>query len=326
MPLELIELLRPVQADLRAVEEEIARLIDTPVPIIREVTLHTLGAGGKRLRPTLTLLSAKAVGNVTPQVITLASLVELTHTATLIHDDVVDHAEMRRGRRAANVLWGNEATVLVGDYIYSQVVFILSHDEFKPFMYTLARATNRMCAGELLEIELRRKLTTTEAEYKQLIQYKTAELISAACQLGALGARGKAAEVRALGDYGLHTGMAFQIADDLLDVVSDRQKIGKPVGHDAREGKITLPYIRTLAVAEPADRMRLEQLLGSEDWDNAAMEEVTAIVRRYDGIAYSQQVAREYVHAAQRALAPLRPSPIKDILHAVAEFVVVRET
>lgn len=329
--MELIELLRPVQADLRAVEEEIARLIDTPVPIIRDVTLHTLGAGGKRLRPTLTLLSAKAVGAdfvsaVMPQVVTLASLVELTHTATLIHDDVVDHAEIRRGRRAANVLWGNEATVLVGDYIYSQVVFILSHDEFKPFMYTLARATNRMCAGELLEIGLRRKLTTTEAEYKQLIQYKTAELISAACQLGALGAHGKAAEVRALGDYGLNAGMAFQIVDDLLDVVSDHQKIGKPVGNDLREGKITLPYIRTLAIAKPADRKRLEQLLGSEDLDDAAMEEVIAIVRRYDGIAYSQQVARDYAHAAQRALEPLRPSPIKDILQTVAEFVVVRET
>jgi geranylgeranyl pyrophosphate synthase len=324
--LELVELLRPVQADLRKVEDEIARLIDTPIQIIRDVSLHTLGAGGKRLRPTLTLLSAKAVGDATPQVITLASLVELTHTATLIHDDVVDHAEIRRGRRAANVLWGNEATVLVGDYIYSQVVFILSHDEFKPFMYTLARATNRMCAGELLEIELRHKLTTSEAEYKQLIQYKTAELISAACQLGALGARGNAAEVRALGDYGLNAGMAFQIIDDLLDVVSDRQKLGKPVGNDLREGKITLPYIRTLAAAKSADRKTLETLLSSSELDGQVMEDVVSLVRRYDGIGYSQQIARDYALAAQRALDPLRPSPIKDILHAVAEFVVVRET
>jgi len=131
--------------------------------------------------------------------------------------------------------------------------------------------------------------------------------------------------VRALGDYGLNVGMAFQIADDLLDVVSDRQKIGKPVGNDLREGKITLPYIRTLAIAQPADRKKLEQLLSSEDLDDAGMEEVIAIVRRYDGIAYSQQVARDYAHAAQRALEPLCPSPIKNILQTVAEFVVVRE-
>ncbi len=323
--MELVELLRPVEAELRAVEDEIARLIETPVPIIRNVTMHTLGAGGKRLRPTLTLLSAKAVGGITPQVITLASLVELTHTATLIHDDVVDHTETRRGHPTANSLWGNVATVLVGDYIYSQVVFVLSHDEFKPFMFTLARATNLMCAGEILEIELCRKVDVTEEEYKRLIQFKTAELISAAAQLGVLGAGGNGAQVKTLGDYGLNAGMAFQIVDDLLDVVSDRQKLGKPVGNDLREGKITLPYIRTLAVAKPSDRQKLGQLLSAPELDGQDAEEAIHLVRRYDGIAYSQQVAREYAHAAQRALDPLPPSAIKDILHAVAEFIIARE-
>lgn len=323
---DLRDLAAPVEADFCAVEEYISEIVQAPVLIVRDATMHTLGAGGKRIRPLLTLLSAKAVGEINSKVIAMAALVEIAHTAALIHDDVIDEAETRRGRPAANGIWGNQATVLVGDYLISQIVFILSDDEFRPFQRLIALAARRMCVGQLLEIELRRKVGISEDEYKELIRCKTSELISTACEVGAIAADGIDTQVRGLAEYGTQTGMAFQIVDDVLDVTSHCDKLGKPVGNDLREGKITLPYIRTLAVADSVDRARLAHLLSTEDPSEGVIKEAIAILHRYDGIDYSLAAARGYVEAAQDALEAIPQSPIKSILCAVAEFVLLRQS
>jgi octaprenyl-diphosphate synthase len=322
---ELLALTSPVEADLFAVEEDIIRLIESPIPIIRDVAMHTLSAGGKRLRPLLTLLCAKAFGRINAKVITLASLIEISHTAALIHDDVIDQAKLRRGLPSANGVWGNEATVLVGDYLISQILFMLSHDDFRPYQKLMAVSAKRMCMGQLLEVELRRKVDISQSEYMELIQCKTGELISVACQLGAMAGHAAEEHVEALGEYGLNVGMAFQIVDDILDIVSDSKKLGKPVGNDLREGKITLPYIRTLAVADAADRTRLEALMREADPDASIIEEAAGIVRRYDGLEYSKQVALNYVQAARQRLELIPPTPIKSVLEGLADYIVNRQ-
>lgn len=307
------------------VESEISRLIDSPIQMVCNVARHTLGAGGKRLRPILTILSAKAVGQINPQVITLASLIELAHTASLIHDDVIDKAETRRGSESANMVWGNEATVLVGDYIISQIILALSSPDFIRFQPLVAAAAQRMCVGQLLEIQYRRKVNGSEEEYRQLIRYKTADLISVACQLGAMGVRASECEAQALADYGMNMGLAFQIIDDLLDITSNGTKLGKPVGNDLREGKVTLPYIRTLAVAKPADQERLAYLLSDPEPSEEAIKEAFGLVHSYDGLAYSRQVAYGYAQAARLSLCSLPASGVKDMLLSAPDFVITRD-
>jgi geranylgeranyl pyrophosphate synthase len=323
--MELIDLISAVRTEMVAVEEEIVRLTDSPTQIVRAVATHTMGAGGKRLRPFLTLLSAKASGTITPQVITLAGLIEMAHTAALIHDDVIDEAETRRGQRTANLLWGNSATVLVGDFFISQIILILSRDEFRNVQPFVAAAANRMCVGQIMEIEKRRKTDMSEAEYKELIQFKTAELVSAACYVGVIGAGGDEETALTLSQYGMNIGLAFQIVDDLLDITSNGNKLGKPIGNDLREGKITLPYIRTLAVAENGDREKLTEFLSLPTPSEEVIRQATGLVHSYDGIAYSKQIAHGYALAAQRSLETLRDSDTKYLLNSVAEFVLMRD-
>jgi geranylgeranyl pyrophosphate synthase len=310
---------------MAAVEEEIARLTESSTPTVRAVAAHTMGAGGKRLRPFLTLLSARACGTINPKVITLAGLIELAHTAALIHDDVIDEADTRRGKRTANLLWGNLATVLVGDFLISQLILVLSRDEFRDVQPFVAAAANRMCLGQIMEVEKRRKMDTSEAEYTELIQCKTAELLSAACYVGVMGGGGGDNAALTLSQYGMNLGLAFQIVDDLLDITSNGDKLGKPIGNDLREGKITLPYIRTLAVARNGDRERLTEYLSEPSPSDEIIRRATDLVRSYDGIAYSQQAAHNYALAAQRALKTVRDSETKSLLNAVAEFVLMRE-
>lgn len=323
--MDLLDLISPVRDEMAAVEEEIVRLTDTPTQTIRTVARHTMGAGGKRLRPFLTLLSAKASGTINPRVITLAGLIELAHTAALIHDDVIDETEMRRGKRTANLLWGNSATVLVGDFLISQLILVLSRDEFRNVQPFVAAAANRMCIGQIMEIEKRHKTDTSEAEYTELIQYKTAELLSAACYVGVMGGGGSEDTALMFSEYGMNIGLAFQIVDDLLDITSNGNKLGKPIGNDLREGKITLPYIRTLAVAKNGDREKLIEFLSEPSPSEEIIRQATDLVHSYDGIAYSKQVANDYARAAQRLLDSVQDSDTKRLLVSVAEFILMRE-
>jgi geranylgeranyl pyrophosphate synthase len=316
-----------------AVEAEIERLITTPIKLIADVASHTLSAGGKRLRPTLTLLAAQLCGDdgETPnrRVAICAAAIELTHMTSLLHDDVVDEADTRRGRPTARLLWGNETSVLVGDYLFAQVFVTAAQQGFGELMQPLAEASAQMCAGELLETQTRGYLQMSETQYREIIALKTASLVECACRLGALAMSAAAESVEKLARFGHDVGMAFQIVDDVLDITATEGRIGKPVGHDIREGDITLPMLRSMQVGGETERTDLTRILGaaaqghevSDDEVRRALE----ILRGGDAIEYSLKLAHEYVASAKRQLEAFPESPARAMLCDIADYVTARE-
>src|SRR5207244_11114709 len=247
--------------DLAAVEAEIRRELHSAVPLIQEMGDYIAGAGGKRLRPILLLLASRLADYRGPRAVRLACVVELLHTATLIHDDVVDQAPLRRGRASANAQWGDDASVLVGDHLSSKSFAMLVRDNDRAVMETLARATVSMTEAEVFQLQLKRSGVTTEADYLRIITQKTASFISACCRIGALLGGLPAGQIDALTQYGMDIGVAFQISDDSLDFVANQDRLGKAIGADLREGKRTLPLIAMLARATPAESERVKSLL-----------------------------------------------------------------
>ena len=311
--------------DLRAVESEIARTLDSPIGLIQKMGGYIAGAGGKRLRPILLLLAARLAGYRGARGVRLASVVELLHTATLIHDDVVDQAPLRRGRPSANARWGDDASVLVGDHLYSKSFAMLVHDNDRGVMETLARATVSMTEAEVFQLELKRAGVTTEADYLRIITQKTASFISACCRIGGLLARLGGEQLEALTRYGLDIGVAFQISDDSLDFIADQDRLGKAIGADLREGKRTLPLIAALERAVPEERARVRALLKNRVLPPGEVEEIRQLVVRYAGVEYALERAHAYARAAKADLAPFPPSEERETLALVAEFVVDRD-
>ena len=260
--------------DLRLVEEEIRRELDSPVTLIQDMGEYIAGAGGKRLRPMLLLLAARLAGAHGSRCVRLACVVELLHTATLIHDDVVDQAPLRRGRPSANAQWGDDASVLVGDHLYSKSFAMLVRDNDRAVMETLARATVSMTEAEVFQLERKRSGLLTEADYIRIISQKTASFISACCRIGGLLGDIGPEQVEALTRYGLDVGVAFQISDDSLDFVADQSRLGKAVGADLREGKRTLPLIAMLKRASPCRGERVRLLLRRATLSPAEVEEI----------------------------------------------------
>jgi geranylgeranyl pyrophosphate synthase len=256
----------PSSVPMQAVEEQIEQLITSPVKVIGDLAAHTMSAGGKRLRPALTisLLSCVAKTQTTPSQRTLlcAAAVELMHTTALIHDDVVDSAAVRRGKPAANLIWGNETSVLVGDYLFAQVFVTVAQPEFVDLLPAMAQATSQLCAGELLETQTRGLLSMPEEQYCDIIALKTAALTECACRLGGLAMFAAPERVERLARFGREIGMAFQIVDDCFDVVSTEGRVGKPVGNDIREGDITLPMLRAMQVCSESDKETLRSIVG----------------------------------------------------------------
>jgi octaprenyl-diphosphate synthase len=251
--------------------------------------------------------------------------VELLHTATLIHDDVVDQAPLRRGRPSANARWGDDASILVGDHLYSKSFALMVQDGDPAVLETLARATVSMTEAEVFQLQRKRSGTTTEADYLRIITQKTASFISACCRIGALLAGGDAARVEALTRYGLHIGIAFQISDDALDFVGDDARLGKAIGADLREGKRTLPLIATLDRAEPAERERIQAVLKRARPEAADIEEIRRLVVRYEGVEYALERAHAYAQTAKDDLKPFADSDDKETLVLIADFVVDRD-
>ncbi len=250
-----------IGAELGAIEAAIGREIESPVPLIHEMGEFIAGAGGKRLRPILLLIAARLAGYQGPRAIRMGCVVELLHTATLIHDDVVDQAPLRRGRPSANARWGDDASILVGDHLYSKSFALMVEDGDPGVLETLARATVSMTEAEVFQLERKRSGITGEADYLRIITQKTASFMSACCRIGALLGRASPEQVEGLTRYGLDIGIAFQISDDSLDFVADQARLGKAVGADLKEGKRTLPLIATIERAGPADRDRIHALL-----------------------------------------------------------------
>ncbi|MBI4561499.1 MAG: polyprenyl synthetase family protein [Candidatus Rokubacteria bacterium] len=316
---------RLVGAELAAVESEISRQLHSPVALIQEMGDYIAGAGGKRLRPILLLMAARMSGYHGQRSIKLASVVELLHTATLIHDDVVDQAPLRRGRPSANARWGDDASILVGDHLYSKSFAMLVHDNDRGVMETLARATVSMTEAEVFQLEKKRSGQATETDYLSIITQKTASFFSACCRIGALLGQADAEHVEALTRFGLDVGVAFQLSDDSLDFVADQARLGKAIGADLREGKRTLPLIAALSWARPDERERMLALLRRPDLDPGEVEEIRGLVVKYDGVEYALGRARAYAQAAKEDLAPFPPSGELDTLSLIADYVVDRD-
>jgi len=312
-----------VGEELQAVEQEIGRQLDSPVELIQEMGEYIAGAGGKRLRPMLLLLAARVSGYRGPRSVRLGCVVELLHTATLIHDDVVDEAPLRRGRPSANARWGDDASVLVGDHLYSKSFAMLVRDNDRGVMETLARATVSMTEAEVFQLERKRSGVTTEADYLRIITQKTASFISACCRIGALLGGIEPPMVEALTRYGLALGVAFQISDDALDFSADQDRLGKAIGSDLREGKRTLPLIAMLERAAEADAVRAllrRRALGEDE-----LEEIRRLVIAHDGVGYARARAAGYAQAAKQELGPFGPSDERETLALIADFVVDRD-
>ena len=314
-----------VGVDLELVEDEIRRELDSPVELIQEMGGYVAGAGGKRLRPILLLLAARLAGYRGPRGVRLACVVEMLHTATLIHDDVVDRAPLRRGRPSANTRWGDDASVLVGDHLYSKSFAMLVRDNDRAVMETLARSTLSMTEAEVFQLQLKRSGSTSEADYVRIITQKPASFISACCRIGGLLGGLPPARLDALTRYGLDIGVAFQISDDSLDFVADQDRLGKAIGADLREGKRTLPLITLLARAAPAVAARVRELLAHGVLGPEEVEEIRRYVVEHDGVEYALQRAHAWAQAAKADLDAFPPSEERDTLVLIADFVVDRD-
>jgi octaprenyl-diphosphate synthase len=319
--------LKAIQAlaapDMAAMDALIRRRLASDVVLVNQIAEYIIGAGGKRLRPMLLLLAAGALGHRGADAHQLAAVVEFIHTSTLLHDDVVDESDLRRGRKTANAVWGNAASVLVGDFLYSRSFQLMVELERMDVQKILADTTNTIAEGEVLQLLHVRNPDTDEAAYLRVIERKTAILFAAATRLGALLAGADAATQQALHDYGLALGYAFQIADDVLDYASDAATMGKNLGDDLAEGKMTLPLIHAMAGSDAATRAELRRIV--EDGDLDGMPAVLAAIARADSLAYSRARASDYAAAAEAALAALPANACTDALRGLARYSVSRD-
>jgi octaprenyl-diphosphate synthase len=309
--------------DMAAVDALIRRRLASDVVLVNQVAEHIIAAGGKRLRPMLLLLAARALGHGGADAHQLAAVVEFIHTATLLHDDVVDESDLRRGRKTANALFGNAASVLVGDFLYSRSFQLMVELERMPVMKILADTTNAIAEGEVLQLLHVRNPDTDEQAYLKVIERKTAVLFAAATRLGALLAGADPAQQQRLHDYGLALGYAFQIADDVLDYSADETTLGKHLGDDLAEGKATLPLIHAIRHTDADTRARLRTIV--EHGDSDAMPEVLVAIDATGGIEYSRRRAEDYAEAAERALKGLDDNDAVAALRGLARYAVRRD-
>jgi octaprenyl-diphosphate synthase len=320
MSIESIQTL--ARDEMAAVDALIRAELHSDVLLINQISEHIIAAGGKRLRPMLTVLAARAAGYTGQDHTALAAIIEFIHTATLLHDDVVDESDLRRGRKTANALWGNAPSVLVGDFLYSRAFQLMVGLDSMAIQKRLADTTNRIAEGEVLQLLHVHNPDTDEAAYLNVIERKTAVLFSAATGLAAHLSGADGDRCAAMDEYGLHLGLAFQIADDVLDYVGDADALGKNLGDDLAEGKATLPLIHALGLAEGAERDRLRVIIATGD--TAAMPEVLAAIAGADSLRYSTDKARFHADAAKAALRTLPESPWKQALADLADYSVAR--
>ena len=309
-------------SEMSQVNSLIRRRLGSDVALINQISEHIVAAGGKRLRPMLTVITARALGYAGDAHFQLAAIVEFIHTSTLLHDDVVDQSDLRRGRKTANALWGNAPSVLVGDFLYSRSFQLMVELDSMPVMRVLADATNQIAEGEVLQLLHVGNPDTTEDDYLRVISRKTAVLFAAATRLSAMLAGASAQVQQDLADFGMNLGMAFQIADDVLDYTADADALGKNLGDDLAEGKATLPVIHALSKASPAVRERLARIVAESDV--SALGQVLEAIHDSGSLDYSRQMAEHYARAAQANLAALPDNRWARALHALAHYSIDR--
>ncbi len=314
-----------VAEDMEAVNALIrTRMASKHAPRIPEVTAHLVEAGGKRLRPLLTLAAARLCGYQGTHHQLLAATVEFIHTATLLHDDVVDESDQRRGRPAANLLWDNKSSVLVGDYLFSRSFQLMVETGNMQALEILANAAAVIAEGEVLQLSAAQDLSTTEAVYLQVVRGKTAALFAAACEVGAVIAEAPEAHAKALFAYGDALGIAFQIVDDLLDFGGASATLGKNIGDDFRERKLTLPIILAVAKADAGERAFWQRTIEKGEQAESDLAHALALMERHGTLEATRQKALYWANEARKALGPLPESELKTVLAELADFVVSR--
>jgi octaprenyl-diphosphate synthase len=314
-----------VEEDLAGVESFFETQFQSDVGLISEIAGYIRSGGGKRVRPTLLLLASRLCGYRGERAILLGSVVEFIHTATLLHDDIIDEATVRRGRRSVNSRWGNDVTVLFGDFLYTQSMAMALSQDNLPILRLLSDATLRMIEGELLEIEHNGDLGTAEADHVNIIQRKTADLFSACTRIGAmLGEAGEEAE-RAMASYGRNLGICFQMVDDILDFTADEKVLGKPVANDLREGKLTIPVIYMLRRAGAAGAEKVSKVVEDRGFDRVAHQEILDLALEHGALDEARVLAASYAEAARRDLDGFADSAFREALQQLPEFVLSRD-
>jgi octaprenyl-diphosphate synthase len=315
-----------VKADLEEVEREMSVESVASVDAITTINQYLQAGGGKRLRPTLLLLCNRLFGPSTASARRLAAVVEMIHTATLVHDDVIDLARSRRGRPSTNVIWGNHMAVLAGDWLYMQAFQLAMRARNFHLLDVLISLTQMMVEGELLQLDRLRKIDISEADYMELVDRKTASLFSACARLGAIAAGADETHENQLADFAWNLGMAFQLVDDILDFTSTEKVLGKPSGNDLREGKVTLPLIYALEKTSAAERQTVEAILTDGSYENVPFMQVVKILEHHKSIQRAYERARGFTDKARALIGSFTESPAQRALRDIVDLVTERES
>jgi octaprenyl-diphosphate synthase len=325
-PVALAHIFEPVRVDLEQVEREFARHVDSHVAVIPEIGRYLQDSGGKRVRPAVLLMAARLCGFKGDLAILFASVIEFIHTATLVHDDIVDDATLRRGRQAVHSRWGNDVTVLLGDYLYIKSMALALRHDVLPLIRVLCDVTLGMIEGEIYQLTKNGDIDITEDEHFEIIRRKTAYLFGGCAQIGGMLGNATAVQADALRAYGLSLGMTFQIVDDVLDLTGREEVIGKPVASDLREGKMTLPLIHAIGQAGPGFRAVIAEVVRERQVTPERWQELLASLAEHRSLDYAFRKAADYAQQAQDGLlAAFPPSPERDALAALPEYVLSRD-
>ena len=324
----LAALLNLVGGDMEACNDTILARMDSPVTLIPELATHIIAAGGKRLRPLLTLATSRLCGypgdRGGKRHIQLAACVEFIHTATLLHDDVVDASDLRRGSASANAVFGSKAAVLVGDFLFARAFQLMVEDSSQEVLAILSRAAATIAEGEVLQLTTQNDLSTSEANYLNVVEGKTAALFAAACEVSGVVAECSARLTRALGNFGRSLGIAFQLVDDALDYAADQNTLGKVVGDDFREGKITLPVLIAHAGADETERRFWQRTVERLEQKPDDLRQALALIEKHHAIERTLDRAAQFAHSAKRALSEFPESELREALWNAADYTVCR--
>jgi len=319
------DLSRDIQKELDAVEEELKEFTKSPNKIVAEISSYLFKNAGKRIRPALLILCSKLSGYTGNEHITMSSLVETIHTASLLHDDIIDNSKMRRGRDSVHTKWGPNITVLLGDYLYIKTIGNSLQSPHRQIVQILTDVSSKMIEGELNEYYVSWNLDIDEHNYMDIINKKTASLFSASCQIGGILGNAQDREENILADFGISLGMTFQIIDDLLDYTGDENTMGKPVLSDLREGRITLPLIYTLQNDGKENRSRILDLLKKKELDKSSLEEILYTVQSNRALEYTYKKAEEFSVHSKELLQLLRPSVHREALSLFPDYILYRK-
>jgi octaprenyl-diphosphate synthase len=324
-PPDLLRLFEPIRDDLVKVEREFGRHLQSQVALIPKIGKYIQTSGGKRVRPAVLIMAARLCGYQGERAVLHAAVVEFIHTATLVHDDIIDDSKFRRGRLAVHSQWGNDITVLLGDFLYIKSMSLALSQDSLDIVRLLCDVTLRMIEGELYQLTKNGDIAITEDEHFDIIRRKTAYLFAGCAQIGGMLGTCTLEQQGALREYGFNLGIAFQLMDDLLDFTGDAAALGKPVGGDLREGKVTLPIIRLLAGADAATRALVAGVVEGRDVTLERWADITRLLRQSGALDYATQRAGEYAVAARQKLAAFPDGPERDALAALADFVLLRD-